>query len=135
MKSLHFKFHNSLDLRKPIKERTSIIIRLEFVRFISTQPRYWKALFRSEPEKELSGFSVKPDSRLIPSTTLVMKWFPNSLHWVKCVQIRSFVWSVFSRIRTEYGEILCISIFSPNAGKYRQEEPPYLDTFMQCYLL
>ena len=25
-------------------------------------------------------------------------------HCVKCVQMRSFFWSVFSRIRTEYGE-------------------------------
>ena len=30
-------------------------------------------------------------------------------HCVKSVQIRSFFWSVFSRIRTEYGEILLIS--------------------------
>ena len=28
-------------------------------------------------------------------------------HWVKSVQIRSFFWSLFSRIQTEYGEILC----------------------------
>ena len=27
-------------------------------------------------------------------------------HCVKSVQMRSFFWSVFSRIRTEYGEIL-----------------------------
>ena len=30
-------------------------------------------------------------------------------HSVKSVQIRSFFWSVFSRIRTEYGEIRTIS--------------------------
>ena len=35
-----------------------------------------------------------------------------------------FFWSVFSRIRTECGEILC-----PNAGKDRPEKTPYLDTF------
>ena len=34
-------------------------------------------------------------------------------HYVKSVQIRSFFCSVFSRIRTEYGEIL-----QENAGKY-----------------
>ena len=33
-------------------------------------------------------------------------------HCVKCVQIRSFFWSAFSRIRTEYGEILRISPYS-----------------------
>ena len=33
-------------------------------------------------------------------------------HFVKRVQIQSFFWSVFSRIRTEYGEILRISPYS-----------------------
>ena len=34
--------------------------------------------------------------------------FYGCFHCVKSVQIRSFFWSVFSRIRTEYGEILRI---------------------------
>ena len=33
----------------------------------------------------------------------------SSNYCVKSVQIRSWFWSEFSRIRTEYGEILCIS--------------------------
>ena len=33
-------------------------------------------------------------------------------HCVKSVQIRSFFWSAFSRIRTEYGEILRIFPYS-----------------------
>ena len=37
--------------------------------------------------------------------------FLKDLHRVKCVQIWSFFWSVFSRIRIEYGEIQSISIF------------------------
>ena len=41
-------------------------------------------------------------------------------HCVKSVQIRSFLWSVYSRIRTEYREIL--QILSPNAGKYEPEK-------------
>ena len=45
---------------------------------------------------------------------------------MKSVQIRSFFWSVFPRIRTEHGEIL---VFCPNAGKYGPEKTPYLDTF------
>ena len=40
-------------------------------------------------------------------------WEPRPVHCVKSVQIRSFSWFVFSRIRTEYG----------------LEETPYLDTF------
>ena len=34
------------------------------------------------------------------------------IHCVKVVQIRSFFWSIFSRIRTEYGEIRSISPYS-----------------------
>ena len=51
-------------------------------------------------------------------------------HCVKSVQIRSYFWSVFSRIQTEYGEI-----FSPNAGKYGPEITPYLATFHAVYVL
>ena len=50
-------------------------------------------------------------------------------HCVKSVQIRSFFWFVFSRIRTEYGEILYLSVFSQNAGKYGPEKTLYLDNF------
>ena len=39
----------------------------------------------------------------------VNKW---SNHCVKCVQIQSFFWSVFSSIPTEYGKILHISPYS-----------------------
>ena len=41
---------------------------------------------------------------------------------VKSVQIRSFFWSFFSRIRTD-------CVFSPNAEKYGTDKTPYLDTF------
>ena len=37
---------------------------------------------------------------------------PHQIHCVKSVQIRSIFWSVFSRIWTEYGEILRISPYS-----------------------
>ena len=36
----------------------------------------------------------------------------DTTHCVNSVQMRSFFWSVFSRIRTEYGEILRISLRS-----------------------
>ena len=49
------------------------------------------------------------------------------MHQVKSVQIRSYFWSVFSCIRTEYGPYL--SVFSPNTGKYGPEITPYLNTF------
>ena len=37
-------------------------------------------------------------------------------HCVKCVQIRSFFWSVFP-------------VFSTNTGKYGPEKTPFFDTF------
>ena len=71
---------------------------------------------------------------------------------MKSVQIRSFFWSVFSCIRTEYGDIRSsqyeyrkirirknsvfghyFSVFSPNTGKYRPEKTPYLDTFQTVH--
>ena len=60
-------------------------------------------------------------------------------HCVKSIQIRSFFWSVFSRIRTEYREIRSIyehlSVFSLNARKYGAEKTSYLDTFHAvCFL-
>ena len=41
-----------------------------------------------------------------------------AIHWhcVKSVRIRSFFWSVFSRIKTEYGKILSIQ---SECGKLR----------------
>ena len=59
-------------------------------------------------------------------------------HCVKSVQIRSYFWFVFSCIRTEYREIVCLSVFSPNTGKYGPEITSYLDTFhavsVRCYV-
>ena len=43
---------------------------------------------------------------------------------MKSAQVRNFVWSVFSRIWTEYGEIR-----STPPEKYGPEKTPYLHTF------
>ena len=50
--------------------------------------------------------------------------FPLTDYYVKSVQIRSFFWFVFSRIRTRY-----LPVFSRNTGKYGPEKTPYLNTF------
>ena len=51
-------------------------------------------------------------------------------HCVKSVQIRSFFWSVFSCIRTEYGEILLISPYSVRMRKNTdQKKLSIFDTF------
>ena len=41
---------------------------------------------------------------------------------------------VFSGIRTEYGEILCISLYSPNAGRYGARKTLITDTFDAVWL-
>ena len=54
----------------------------------------------------------------------------NSKHCGKGVQIWSFFWSVFSCIRTAYGDFRSKSPYSdPNVGKYGPEKTPYLNTF------
>ena len=56
------------------------------------------------------------------------------LHCVKSAQIRSFFWSVFSRIRTEYGEILRISPYSVRMWENTDQKKLGIWTlFMQCY--
>ena len=82
------------------------------------------------------------------SRIMHFRWFCRNFHCVKSVQIRNYFWSVFSRIRIEYGAILrknrwgwklltiitkCsilvyLSVFCPNAGKYGPEITWYLDT-------
>ena len=64
------------------------------------------------------------DSENLLLTTNDLLLFMLSIHRVKTVQIRSYFWSVFSCIRTEYGD-LQISVFSPNTGKYRPEITPH----------
>ena len=51
-------------------------------------------------------------------TTDAMLLFAMAIHCVKIVQIRSFFWSVFSCIRTVYGDL-----------RSKSEKVPYLDTF------
>ena len=58
-----------------------------------------------------TAFITKIDLRLKPPLKIHFQ-SQSSNYCVKGVQIRSWFWSEFSRIRTEYGEILCISPYS-----------------------
>ena len=50
-------------------------------------------------------------------------------HFVKSVRIWSFFWSLFSHIRTEYGEILRIPTYSVRFRENSvQKKTPYLDS-------
>ena len=57
----------------------------------------------------------------------------SNCHWVKSVQIRSFLWSVLSRIWTEYGEIRSISPYSVRMRENRDQKNLRIWTlFTQC---
>ena len=57
-------------------------------------------------------------------------------HCVKSAQIRSFLWSVFSCIRTEYGDLLRKSPYSVRILENTdQKKNPYLDTFHAVFIL
>ena len=56
-------------------------------------------------------------------------WLPQrtNMHRVMSVEIMCFFGSVFSRIRTEYGD------YRANTGKHSLEKTPYLHTFHTVY--
>ena len=75
----------------------------------------------------LSSFSL-------PLSLLLHLLLTRHLHCVKTVQIRSFLWSVFSSIRTEYGEILRISPYSVWMRENMDQKKLRISTlFTQCY--
>ena len=51
-------------------------------------------------------------------------------HCVKRVRVRSFFWSVFFRIQTNYGDIQSIQ---SECGKIRTRKTPNKDTFHKVY--
>ena len=54
---------------------------------------------------------------------------------MKSVQIRSFFWSVFSCIRTEYGDLLRKSPYSVRIQENTDQKTLYLDTFHEVFFL
>ena len=80
-------------------------------------------------------------SRLLEICTLwlMLSWYFSAsfeaCRCVKCVQIRSFFWSLFSRIRTEYGEIRSISPYSVQMRENTdQKKLPIWTLFTHCVL-
>ena len=86
------------------------------------------------------------DQRHFKSLSVFAAWFPRFAwpFWTLCIKVlivtlrekcpySEFFWSVFSHICTEYGEILRVSLFSQNAGKYRPEELLIRTLFMQWH--
>ena len=58
------------------------------------------------------------------------------LHCVKSVQIRSFFWSVLSRIQAEYGDLQSQSSYSVRIRENTDQKKFRIWTlFKQCYVL
>ena len=54
-------------------------------------------------------------------------------HCVKSIQVRSFFWSIFSRMRTKYGDILRISPYSVQIRENKDQKKLRIWTlFRQC---
>ena len=65
----------------------------------------------------------------------IFHYLPINKHCVKSVQIRSFLWSLFSRIWTEYEEIRSISPYSVRIRKTADQKKLRIWThFTQCSL-
>ena len=70
---------------------------------------------------------------VIPVLRFTLLPYYRRFHCVKSVQIRSFFQSVFSRIHTEYWEILCISPYSVRMrGNTNQKNLCIRTVFRQC---
>ena len=57
--------------------------------------------------------------------------FSSTFHRAKSVHMRSFFWSVFSRIRTEYGEIDFISPYSVRMRENTDQKKPRIWTIFK----
>ena len=70
---------------------------------------------------------------LIIAKKLPRRQIKDSLHCVKSVQIRSFFWSVFSCIRTEYGDFRIKSLYSVRIQENTDQKKLHIWTlFTQC---
>ena len=74
---------------------------------------------------------------LVFKVIYMSKYFPTfGFFWkVKCAQIRSFFWSVFSRIWTEYREIRSISSYSVRMRENTEQKKLRIWTFFTQWLL
>ena len=67
--------------------------------------------------------------------TKVLEYLTSFLKFpcLKIVQIRSFFWSLFSRIRAEYGDLLCKSPYSARVRENTDQKRLYIWTLFTQY--
>ena len=73
-----------------------------------TEVHIFHSMLTSEDDVVDEASSTKAPSKM----KFPLEHFFSKQHCLKSVEIWRFFWSVFSRIRTEYREIFCISPFS-----------------------
>ena len=92
-------------------------------------------LKRSTVKASLNVFSSFPAwryAKIMPKLHRISVYY----HCLKCVQIQSFFWSVFSRIRTKYGEILRICPYSVRIRENTDQKKLRIWTlFTHCMLM
>ena len=76
----------------------------------------------------------RSQNKCMLSTTLGFPGDMSHAHCVKSLQIQSFFWSVFSRIRTEYGEIRSISPYSVLMRENTVQKKLHIWTFFTQWL-
>ena len=92
--------------------------------------KIFKCKFKNLIFDETASKTMHKDVRHLmkQSQSELNKSVNKKFHCVKSAQIRSFFWPVFSRIRTEYGEILRIwTLFTKcfqKKGPVQKEVPP-----------
>ena len=104
----------------------------------------WKSFLLVEaiPSSGSHSFQQKPFFQWKPFILVVavsfngshsFQWKPFLLHCVKSVQMQNLFWSVFSRIRIEYGEIRSTSPYSVRMRENKdQKQLPIWALFTQC---
>ena len=96
---------------------TAILSSISFFCVLSKVPSVWS----SDNGADVRGNDKTSAMPIFPWRAKKLM-LSERLHYLKSVQIRNYLWSVFFRIWSEYGEIA-------DTGKYGPEITPYLGTF------
>ena len=105
-----------------------LIFNIYFSTIFMTFPKVFLILFCQNIFKKCSDF--------LTNLCYYIHFLGRNLHCVKSVQIRIFFWSIFSRIRIEYGEIRSIFPYSVKMRENTGQKNLRIWThFTQCYYI
>ena len=93
-----------------------LIRSFDYSKFSATKVNYFMAIWKSRHWHLDIGIDIDISIQIkklsVTQLNLPLELAIYAIHCVKSVSIRSFFWSVFSQIWTEYGEIRSISSYS-----------------------